>query len=88
MIAMNQLKPAETVTSEGRIFVRDFSRITVVTIRRPTAHNAMTSGMWQELRGIGRKIADNPKTRVVLLRGAFDYFTAGSDIKEFSQMSD
>lgn len=84
---MNQVKPAEMVISEGKIFVRDFSRITVVTIRRPTAHNAMTSGMWQELKSIGRKIADNPNTRVVLLRGAFDYFTAGSDIKEFSRMS-
>lgn len=74
-------------SAEGRISVRQFSRIAVVTIRRPIAHNALTSRMWQDLRKIGDEIANNPKTRVVLLRGAFDYFTAGSDIKEFSQMS-
>lgn len=86
MINVNQTKPDDTGSYEGRIFIRDFSRITVVTIKRPTAHNAMTSEMWRELKSIGRKIADNPNTKVVLLRGAFDYFTAGSDIKEFSRM--
>ncbi|MFZ3170429.1 MAG: enoyl-CoA hydratase-related protein [Carboxydocellales bacterium] len=84
---MNSLKPLGPVNLDGRIFVRDFSRITVVTIKRPVAHNAMTTRMWQELSNIGRKIAVNPNTRVVILRGAFDYFTAGSDIKEFSRMS-
>lgn len=72
---------------EGRVYVREFSRITVITIKRPAAHNAMTSRMWQELKTIGDQISMNPKTKVVLLRGAFSYFTAGSDIKEFSQMS-
>lgn len=83
---MNSLKLLGPVNLDGRIFVREFSRITVVTIKRPVAHNAMTTRMWQELRNIGRKLAVNPNTRVVLLRGAFDYFTAGSDIKEFSRM--
>lgn len=78
---------AYSITHEGTIHVRDFSSITVVTIRRPEAHNAMTSRMWRELKNAGRQIGSNPRTRVVLVRGAFDFFTAGSDIKEFSQMS-
>ncbi len=71
---------------EGKIQLRDFSSITVVTIRRPVAHNAMTSKMWLELKNMSRRISANPTTKVVLLRGAFEYFTAGSDLKEFSQM--
>ncbi len=71
---------------EGRIQLKDFSSIAVVTIRRPAAHNAMTSKMWLELENISRRIAENPITKVVILRGAFEYFTAGSDLKEFSQM--
>lgn len=35
---------------------------------------------------MSHRIAANPQTKVVLLRGAFEYFTAGSDLKEFSQM--
>lgn len=71
---------------EGKIQLRDFSSITVITIRRPSAHNAMTSKMWQDLKTISRKIGANAKTKVVILRGAFEYFTAGSDLKEFSKM--
>ena len=76
----------ENQNLEGKIQQRDFTSITVVTIRRPAAHNAMTSKMWMELINMSRRIAANPTTKVVLLRGAFEYFTAGSDLKEFSQM--
>ena len=76
----------EKQNQEGRIHLKDFSSIAVVTIRRPQAHNAMTSKMWQELEHITQRILENPVTKVVLLRGAFEYFTAGSDLKEFSHM--
>ncbi len=85
---VEQIERTDPSSNEGTIYVRDFSSISVVTIRRPTAHNAMTSRMWRELRNIGRKLGSNPRTRVVLVRGAFDYFTAGSDLKEFSHMSE
>ncbi len=76
----------EQQNNDGRIQLKDFSSIAVVTIRRPQAHNAMTSKMWLEMEKISRRIAENPVTKVVLLRGAFEYFTAGSDLKEFSHM--
>ena len=72
---------------EGKIKLKDFSSICVITIKRPSAHNAMTKKMWQDLKSMSQKIGSNPNTKVVILRGAFEYFTAGSDLKEFSQMS-
>lgn len=71
---------------EGKIQLKDFSSITIITIRRPSAHNAMTTQMWHDLKALSKKIGTNPKTKAVILRGAFEYFTAGSDLKEFSQM--
>src|SRR5690606_33845460 len=49
--------------------------------------NALTANMWTQLSEIAPKILDNPKNKVVLLRGSGEQFTAGSDIKEFHQMS-
>jgi len=71
---------------DGKLYYRELSRITIVTIRRPAAHNAMTCEMWRQLRDIGKNISKNPKTRVVIIRGAFNYFTSGSDIKEFHRL--
>ncbi|MHB8170426.1 MAG: enoyl-CoA hydratase/isomerase family protein [Thermincolia bacterium] len=70
----------------GKLYYRELSRITIVTIKRPTAHNAMTCEMWRQLRDIGKSISKNSNTRVVIIRGAFNYFTSGSDIKEFQNL--
>ncbi|GAE27390.1 enoyl-CoA hydratase [Halalkalibacter wakoensis JCM 9140] len=43
--------------------------------------------MWRELKRIGLEIKANPKNKVVIVRGITGDFTAGSDIKEFCEMS-
>ena len=59
----------------------------IVTLHRPQARNALTVQMWEELAQVVRQAADNPKNRVLLLRGRGEQFTAGSDLKEFHSMS-
>ena len=43
--------------------------------------------MWDQLLEVGKKVLENPKNKVLLLRGSGDQFTAGSDLKEFHQMT-
>lgn len=75
------------VESDGKISYQEGAGIAIVTIHRPRNKNAMTVKMWRELGEVIRGIPQNPKIRVVIVRGAKGSFTAGSDIKEFSSMS-
>jgi len=59
----------------------------IVTLHRPRKRNALTAGMWRELAQVARRIPQNPRTKVVIVRGAGNHFTAGSDISEFNRMS-
>ncbi len=61
--------------------------LAIITIHRPQLRNALTANMWNQLSEIGKEVLNNPKNKVVLLRGSGDQFTAGSDIKEFHQMT-
>jgi enoyl-CoA hydratase len=72
---------------DGKITLQETSKIAIVTINRPTARNAMTSRMWRELAHIAEELNANRKIKVVILRGVPGEFTAGSDIKEFCEMS-
>lgn len=71
----------------GKITYQEGAGIAIVTIHRPRIKNAMTVKMWKELGEVINRIPNNPKIRVVIIRGTKDSFTAGSDIKEFSSMS-
>lgn len=73
--------------TDGKITYQESGGIAIVTMHRPKLRNAMTNNMWLELAEIGNKIAKNPKNRVVILRGSKGEFTAGSDIKQFNQLS-
>ena len=75
------------IEKNGKISLQESGGIAIVTIFRPAFKNAMTANMWDELYRIAKIIPENPKTKVVILRGAKDLFTAGSDIKEFNRMS-
>lgn len=75
------------VEEDGKITLQEGGGLAIVTINRPQAKNALTNRMWRELEMIGREIARNPKNRVVIIKGYKDQFTAGSDIKQFSQLS-
>ena len=43
--------------------------------------------MWDRLAKIALQVLDNPKNKVLILRGSGQSFTAGSDIKEFNAIS-
>lgn len=75
------------VEEDGKITVQESAGMAIVTIHRPNLKNAMTKKMWAELATIGRELPNNPRTRVVVLKGSRGSFTAGSDLKEFSRMS-
>ena len=55
-----------------------------ITFNNPTARNAMTWPMYEELKSICDDLAQNPEIRVVIFRGAGDKaFVSGSDIEQF-----
>ncbi|WP_027415851.1 enoyl-CoA hydratase/isomerase family protein [Aneurinibacillus terranovensis] len=82
------MKIENIVFDDGaKIVWQETAGISIVTIKRENVKNAMTPVMWQSLANIGRKIEDNKKIKVVILRGEGQQFTVGSDIKAFHTMS-
>lgn len=59
--------------------------VAVITINRPPA-NAMSYALIVELDGLFDKIAADSETRVVVIHGEGRFFSAGADIKEFTQV--
>ena len=56
-----------------------------VTFDHVAARNAMTVGMYQSLKNICQDLAQNPKVRLAIFRGAGGKsFVSGSDIAQFS----
>lgn len=72
---------------QAKITFQETGGLAIITIHRPQKKNALTAKMWEELADIGNKVLDNPKNKVLLLRGYGEQFTAGSDIGEFHEMS-
>lgn len=72
---------------DAKITLQETAGLAIITLHRPNKRNALTVDMWGELPEVVEKIVDNPKNKVIILRGAGTQFTAGSDIKEFSEMS-
>lgn len=68
------------------ITVEHQAGIATITLNRPTVHNAISVEMYRKLPGIVRPLDEDPKVRVVVLRGAGEKsFSAGADIKEFEK---
>lgn len=61
--------------------------ISVITINRPPA-NAMSYSLIIELDELFDQIAKDEETRVVVIHGEGRFFSAGADIKEFTQVSE
>jgi len=61
--------------------------ISVITINRPPA-NAMSYSLIIELDELFDQIAKDAETRVVVIHGEGRFFSAGADIKEFTQVSE
>lgn len=71
----------------AKIILQEAAGLAIITIHRPQLRNALTANMWDQLSKIGNKVLENPKNKVLLLRGSGEQFTAGSDLKEFNQMT-
>lgn len=71
----------------AKITLQEAGGLAIITIHRPQKRNALTANMWDQLAEIGKRVLDNPKNKVLLLRGYGEQFTAGSDIGEFHEMS-
>ena len=72
---------------DAKIIYQETAGLAIITIHRPQAKNACTANMWEQLAKIALRALDNPKNKVLLLRGSGENFTAGSDIKEFNSIS-
>jgi len=55
-----------------------------ITFDRPSARNAMTWSMYEQLDQALDRIATEPDLRVAVLRGAGGHFVAGTDIAQFA----
>lgn len=72
---------------QAKITLQESGGLAIITIHRPQKRNALTANMWRQLSEIASRVLDNPKNKVLLLRGSGEQFTAGSDIGEFHEMS-
>lgn len=72
---------------QAKIILQETAGLAIITIHRPQLRNALTANMWDQLTVIGKKVLENPKNKVLLIRGSGEQFTAGSDLKEFNQMT-
>ena len=54
-----------------------------VTLSHPGRLNAITVGMWGELRAVFDQLAADNALRCVIVRGEGGNFAAGADIREF-----
>jgi enoyl-CoA hydratase len=65
------------------IFEQD-GPVAILTFNRPEARNAMTWEMYETLRETCERVDEDPRTRVLVLRGAGDRaFVSGTDIRQF-----
>ncbi len=76
------------MSDEGRTHLTVNGAVAQITFDRPSARNAMTWRMYEELAEACQKIAGDPALRVVVLRGAGGKaFVAGTDIQQFLDFS-
>ncbi|MED3687760.1 enoyl-CoA hydratase/isomerase family protein [Peribacillus sp. FSL K6-1552] len=73
--------------TNGKITLQESGGFAIVTIHRPELKNALTNRMWNDLAEMGKMITQNPKNKVVILRGSKTHFSAGSDIKQFNKLT-
>ncbi|MCF7769089.1 MAG: enoyl-CoA hydratase/isomerase family protein [Achromobacter pulmonis] len=67
----------------GRVLLQRDGPLAWVTLSHPGRLNAITVGMWRELRDVFTRIAADDDVRCVIVRGEGGNFAAGADIREF-----
>ena len=59
--------------------------VATVTITNERKRNVMTADMWRALPGVLSSLADDPRVRVLVLRGAGGTFCAGADLANIEE---
>ncbi|MFY1993078.1 enoyl-CoA hydratase/isomerase family protein [Achromobacter xylosoxidans] len=72
-----------TDNTAGRVLLQRDGRLARVTLSHPGRLNAITVGMWRELRDVFTRLAADDDVRCVIVRGEGGNFAAGADIREF-----
>lgn len=70
------------MSSDAVLIERDESGLVTLTLNRPERLNALTFASYRALTDWFRSEAQNPKTRVVLLKGAGRAFCSGGDVHD------
>ena len=74
--------------TDARIIFEKAGDVAHVRFHNPQAHNALTEGMWQDLRKAALAIAEDPEVRVAVFRGeGGKAFVSGTDISGFAKFS-
>ena len=74
-----------TDTGVVRLDRRD--AVATITLDRPSARNALTWAMYEELDEALDRVGAEPAVRVVVVRGAGGNFAAGTDISQFASFT-
>lgn len=82
-----QVRTTRLQEEDAKIIYQETAGLAIITIHRPQLKNALTANMWTQLAKIALQTLENPKNKVLILRGSGNNFTAGSDIKEFNSIS-
>jgi len=73
----------------GLVLVERQEHLAIVTLNRPERMNALSRDLLLELGEVGRRLAQDPDVRAVVVTGSGDRaFCAGADLKERREMSD
>ena len=67
----------------GAVRLERHDAVATITLDRPSARNALTWAMYEELDKALDRVGAEPEVRVVVLRGAGGNFAAGTDISQF-----
>src|SRR5258706_12128292 len=74
---------------EGAVRLSIDGAVAAIVFDRPTARNAMTWAMYEQLGAICERLGNEPAVRVACLRGAGgEAFVAGTDIEQFKAFRD
>ncbi len=73
----------KTVTVER---VAACNRVAVLTFNRPHKKNAFNYTMYEEVSTVLRKLSNSTEIEVICLTGAGDFYSAGNDLANFSQL--
>jgi methylglutaconyl-CoA hydratase len=77
------------VSSEPPVRLELLGSLALVTLNRPASSNALSRPMLLELGKVGRRLAEEPRLRAIVLTGTGEKaFCAGADLKERKGMTE